>query len=282
MNAATVLLLVDVQNDFLPGGRLAVPRGDEVVPVINRIAARFANVILTQDWHPPGHVSFASAHAGRKPFETIELPYGRQVLWPDHCVQASPGAGFAAGLSVPHAQAVIRKGYHAHADSYSALLEADRATPTGLAGMLRERAIPQPGLHARSAWAQVRHTLGHLGQLREHQRVGRHTAAKALPGVGVGRRIDHAPAALTPALYIIEHQACPVSSTTWGRCQKVSRTAVSEKRSRRRSSMRSAQAWRCAWKRARSSCGTPAPISASNYRHRLNPSPVHVPASPFR
>ena len=141
MNGDAVLLVIDVQNDFLPGGRLAVPRGDEVVPVINRIAARFANVILTQDWHPPGHVSFASAHAGRKPFETIELPYGRQVLWPDHCLQASPGAGFAAGLSVPHAQAVVRKGYHAHTDSYSALLEADRATPTGLAGMLRERAI---------------------------------------------------------------------------------------------------------------------------------------------
>jgi nicotinamidase/pyrazinamidase len=141
MNGDSVLLVMDVQNDFLPGGRLAVPRGDEVVPVINRIAARFANVILTQDWHPPGHVSFASAHAGRKPFETIELPYGRQVLWPDHCLQASPGAGFAAGLSVPHAQAVIRKGYHAHADSYSALLEADRVTPTGLKAMLRERGL---------------------------------------------------------------------------------------------------------------------------------------------
>jgi nicotinamidase/pyrazinamidase len=136
-----VLLVMDVQNDFLPGGRLAVPRGDEVVPVINRIAATFANVILTQDWHPPGHVSFASAHAGRRPFETIELPYGRQVLWPDHCVQASHGAEFAPGLSVPHAQAVIRKGYHAHADSYSALLEADRVTPTGLKAMLRERGL---------------------------------------------------------------------------------------------------------------------------------------------
>jgi nicotinamidase/pyrazinamidase len=141
MNAATVLLLVDVQNDFLPGGRLAVPRGDEVVPIANRLAARFANVILTQDWHPANHVSFASHHPGRQPFETIELPYGRQVLWPDHCVQASRGAELAAGLDVPHAQAVVRKGYHAHTDSYSALLEADRATPTGLAGMLRERAI---------------------------------------------------------------------------------------------------------------------------------------------
>lgn len=141
MNADSVLLVMDVQNDFLPGGLLPVPRGDEVVPVVNRLAARFANVILTQDWHPANHISFASRHAGRKPFETIELPYGAQVLWPDHCVQGSRGAEFAAELAVNHAQAVIRKGYHAHTDSYSALLEADRATPTGLAGMLRERGI---------------------------------------------------------------------------------------------------------------------------------------------
>jgi nicotinamidase/pyrazinamidase len=141
MNDDTVLLVMDVQNDFLPGGALAVPRGDEVVPVVSRLAGKFANVILTQDWHPPQHVSFASQHAGRRPFETIELPYGRQVLWPDHCVQGSRGAEFAAGLSIAHAQAVIRKGYHAHADSYSALLEADRVTPTGLAGLLRERGI---------------------------------------------------------------------------------------------------------------------------------------------
>lgn len=141
MNADSVLLVMDVQNDFLPGGALAVPRGDEVVPIVNRLAARFANVILTQDWHPASHVSFASRHAGRRPFETIELPYGAQVLWPDHCVQGSRGAEFAAALAVNHAQAVIRKGYHAHTDSYSALLEADRVTPTGLAGMLRERGI---------------------------------------------------------------------------------------------------------------------------------------------
>jgi len=141
MNDDTVLLVMDVQNDFLPGGALAVPRGDEVVPVINRLAGKFANVILTQDWHPPKHVSFASQHAGRRPFETVELPYGRQVLWPDHCVQGSRGAEFAAGLAIPRAQAVIRKGYHPHTDSYSALLEADRVTPTGLAGLLRERGI---------------------------------------------------------------------------------------------------------------------------------------------
>jgi len=141
MNGDSLLLVTDVQYDFLPGGALAVPRGDEVVTVINRLAAKFANVILTQDWHPPGHVSFASSHAGRRPFETIELPYGAQVLWPDHCVQGSRGAEFAATLAVAHAQAVIRKGYHAHTDSYSALLEADRVTPTGLAGLLRERGI---------------------------------------------------------------------------------------------------------------------------------------------
>jgi nicotinamidase/pyrazinamidase len=141
MNTDSVLLVMDVQNDFLPDGALAVPRGDEVVPIVNRLAARFANVILTQDWHPAGHISFASRHPGRKPFETIELPYGTQVLWPDHCVQGSRGAEFHADLAVRHAQAVIRKGYHPHTDSYSALLEADRVTPTGLAGMLRERGI---------------------------------------------------------------------------------------------------------------------------------------------
>lgn len=138
MNTADVLLVVDIQNDFLPRGALAVPDGDAVVPVINGLARRFTNVILTQDWHPPGHISFASRH-GREPFSTIELPYGRQVLWPDHCMQGSFGAQFANGLEIPHAQAVIRKGFHAHTDSYSAFLEADRRTPTGLAGLLRER-----------------------------------------------------------------------------------------------------------------------------------------------
>jgi nicotinamidase/pyrazinamidase len=136
-----VLLVIDVQNDFLPGGALAVPKGDEVIPVVNRVAARFANVILTQDWHPPQHVSFASSHAGKRPFDTIALPYGPQILWPDHCVQGTRGAALADALNVPHAQAVVRKGFHAHTDSYSALLEADRKTSTGLAGMLRERGI---------------------------------------------------------------------------------------------------------------------------------------------
>jgi nicotinamidase/pyrazinamidase len=140
MKDSDVLLVVDIQYDFLPGGALAVADGDAVIPVINRLARRFGNVVLTQDWHPPGHVSFASTH-GRDPFSTIDLAYGPQVLWPDHCVQGSRGAGFAAGLDIPHAQAVIRKGYHAHTDSYSAFVEADRRTPTGLAGLLRERGI---------------------------------------------------------------------------------------------------------------------------------------------
>jgi nicotinamidase/pyrazinamidase len=135
------LLVVDVQNDFMPGGALAVPRGDEVVPAINGIAARYANVILTQDWHPRGHASFASSHVGRKPFETARLAYGEQVLWPEHCVQDTPGAALHAGLDIPHAQLVLRKGHHAGVDSYSAFLEADRATPTGLAGYLRERGL---------------------------------------------------------------------------------------------------------------------------------------------
>lgn len=136
-----VLLIIDVQNDFLPGGALAVPRGDEVIPVINALARKFANVIVTQDWHTPDHVSFASSHAGRAPFETIALPYGPQVLWPDHCVMGTHGAALAGGLEVTHAQAVIRKGFHPHTDSYSAFLEADRVTRTGLAGLLRERGI---------------------------------------------------------------------------------------------------------------------------------------------
>ena len=135
----TVLIVVDVQNDFCPGGRLAVAGGDEVVPVVNALGRRFAHVVMTQDWHPAGHSSFASSHPGRAPFETVEMSYGPQVLWPDHCVQGSPGAAFHAGLALPHAQAVIRKGCRREIDSYSGFLEADRSTPTGLAGYLRER-----------------------------------------------------------------------------------------------------------------------------------------------
>jgi nicotinamidase/pyrazinamidase len=133
------LIVVDVQNDFCPGGNLAVPRGDEVVPLVNRLAARFAHVLLTQDWHPADHLSFASIHAGRQPFEIFEAPYGPQVLWPDHCVQGTPGAAFHPDLDIPHAELVLRKGFRRSVDSYSAFKENDRRTETGLAGYLRER-----------------------------------------------------------------------------------------------------------------------------------------------
>ncbi|MGH8704424.1 MAG: bifunctional nicotinamidase/pyrazinamidase [Burkholderiales bacterium] len=135
------LIVVDVQNDFCPGGALAVPRGAEIVPLVNRLAARFAHVVLTQDWHPAGHASFASSHPGRKPFETIRLSYGTQVLWPDHCIQGTQGAALHAGLDIPHAQLLIRKGHHRKVDSYSAFLEADRKTKTGLDGYVKSRGV---------------------------------------------------------------------------------------------------------------------------------------------
>jgi nicotinamidase/pyrazinamidase len=134
-----VLLVVDIQNDFCPGGNLAVPHGDEIVPAINRLAERFAHVVLTQDWHPRGHKSFASSHPGKKPFETIEVSYGPQILWPDHCVQGTLGAAFRDDLKVAGAELVLRKGYHPDIDSYSAFYENDHTTHTGLAGYLRER-----------------------------------------------------------------------------------------------------------------------------------------------
>ena len=136
-----VLLVIDVQNCFLPGGSLAVPGGDEIVPLINRPAVGFHNVILTQDWHTSDHVSFASKHPGRKPFDVIKLPYGRQVLWSDHCIQGTEGAALSKDLSIPHAQAIIRKGFHRYVDSYSAFLEADRMTETGLRGYLESRGL---------------------------------------------------------------------------------------------------------------------------------------------
>lgn len=139
--AQDCLLVIDVQNDFMPDGALAVPRGDEVVPVINRLAPAFGHVVMTQDWHPAGHASFASSHAGRAPFQTTPLAYGEQVLWPDHCVQETPGAALHADLCIPHARLVLRKGHHADVDSYSAFLEADRTTRTGLAGYLREHGV---------------------------------------------------------------------------------------------------------------------------------------------
>ena len=139
LGEADVLIVVDVQYDFLPGGALAVPDGDAVIDPINRLARAFRHVVLTQDWHPEGHASFASRHSGRQPFETTELSYGSQVLWPDHCIQGTPGAEISRDLSIPHAQLVIRKGHNPKIDSYSGFMEADRTTSTGLAGYLRER-----------------------------------------------------------------------------------------------------------------------------------------------
>ncbi len=138
---AEALLLVDLQNDFCPGGALAVPDGDAVIPVANRLAQRFDYVLLTQDWHPPAHRSFASQHPGRAAFETVTMSYGEQTLWPDHCIQNTEGAAFHPGLEEPGAELVIRKGFRPHIDSYSAFYENDRSTPTGLAGYLRERGI---------------------------------------------------------------------------------------------------------------------------------------------
>ena len=136
-----VFIVVDVQNDFCPGGALPVARGDEVIEVIHRAARRFEHVVLTQDWHPPGHSSFASVHPGRKPFETIEVSHGTQTLWPDHCMQGTWGADFHPSLSLPRAELILRKGFRVGIDSYSAFFENDRITPTGLAGYLRERGL---------------------------------------------------------------------------------------------------------------------------------------------
>lgn len=134
-----ILIVIDVQNDFCPGGHLAVPGGDEVVHLVNRLAHGFKHVVLTQDWHPAGHSSFASTHPGKQPFEMIEMPYGPQTLWPDHCIQNSAGAAFHKGLDIPHAELIIRKGFRKDIDSYSAFFENDHTTPTGLGGYLKER-----------------------------------------------------------------------------------------------------------------------------------------------
>jgi nicotinamidase/pyrazinamidase len=136
-----LLLIIDVQNDFCPGGALAVADGDAVVPVVNRLAERFDHVVLTQDWHPSGHSSFATANPGSAPFGTISMAYGQQTLWPDHCVQGTPGAAFHPRLATERAELVIRKGFRNAIDSYSAFYENDRRTPTGLAGYLRERGL---------------------------------------------------------------------------------------------------------------------------------------------
>ena len=134
-----VFLVIDMQNCFIPGGSLAVKEGDVIVPLINKIALSFKHVVLTQDWHTPDHVSFASQHAGKKPFEAIKLAYGTQVLWPDHCVQGTEGAALSKDLAIPQAELIIRKGYRKDVDSYSAFLEADKKTTTGLSGYLKQR-----------------------------------------------------------------------------------------------------------------------------------------------
>ncbi len=136
-----VFIVVDVQNCFIPGGSLPVTQGEQVVPIINRIAKGFRHVVLTQDWHTPDHISFASQHAGKRPFDTVDLPYGKQVLWPDHCVQGTDGAALHENLAIPHASLIIRKGHRRAVDSYSAFYEADGKTPTGLSGYLKQRGL---------------------------------------------------------------------------------------------------------------------------------------------
>jgi nicotinamidase/pyrazinamidase len=143
MSASRALLVVDMQNDFMPGGALAVTGGDEIIGAVNRLARQFDTVVLTQDWHCPGHASFASSHPGRAVFDTFDAFYGPQILWPDHCVMGTPGADFHPDLDIPHAGIILRKGYHAAVDSYSAFLEADRQTRTGLDGWLASRGITE-------------------------------------------------------------------------------------------------------------------------------------------
>ena len=155
MTAQDVLVVVDVQNDFCPGGALAVADGDAVIEAIHRIAQKFEHVILTQDWHPAGHSSFASSYAGKKPFEQIELSYGIQTLWPDHCLQGSKGAEFHPSLHLPQAELILRKGFRPQIDSYSAFFENDRRTATGLAGYLKERGLTRVFLAGRDGWNPI-------------------------------------------------------------------------------------------------------------------------------
>ncbi|WP_263376345.1 bifunctional nicotinamidase/pyrazinamidase [Granulicella aggregans] len=139
--ATDALLVIDMQSDFCPGGSLAVDEGDSIVPLINKLGRRFEHVILTQDWHPEGHISFASAHPGSQPYTVTEVAYGPQTLWPDHCLKGSSGAAFHPALDLPHAELIVRKGFRREIDSYSAFLENDHRTPTGLAGYVRERGL---------------------------------------------------------------------------------------------------------------------------------------------
>jgi nicotinamidase/pyrazinamidase len=141
MVKSSALIVIDMQNDFCPGGSLAVTGGNDIVPIINKLALDYTHVILTQDWHPLGHSSFASQHKGHDPFSQITMPYGPQTLWPDHCIQSTRGAEFHVGLDIPHAELIIRKGYRKAIDSYSAFFENDHKTPTGLGGYLQERGL---------------------------------------------------------------------------------------------------------------------------------------------
>jgi nicotinamidase/pyrazinamidase len=141
INPTDTLLVIDLQNDFLTGGALAITGADEIVPIINALGAKFAHVLLTQDWHPPAHNSFASAHTDAQPYTTVATPFGNQTLWPDHCVEDTWGADFPASLSVPQAELILRKGFVTGMDSYSAFFESDHVTPTALAGYLRERSL---------------------------------------------------------------------------------------------------------------------------------------------
>src|ERR1035441_8985804 len=157
-----VLLVIDVQNDFCPGGALAVAGGDQVIAPIHQIASRFAHIILTQDWHPADHTSFASAHPGKQPYETIEMPYGAQTLWPDHCVQQTAGAEFHPDLQLTRAELILRKGFRPQIDSYSAFFENDRITPTGLAGYLHERKLTRRSEEHTSELQSLRHLVCRL------------------------------------------------------------------------------------------------------------------------
>jgi len=143
MQKHAALLVIDIQNDFCPGGALAVPQGDEIIPLVNRLAQKFETVVITQDWHPAAHISFAANHEAKQPFELINLAYGPQVLWPTHCVMQTPGAALHPDLDIPHASLILRKGSHQNVDSYSAFLEADRTTKTGLDGYLHARFITE-------------------------------------------------------------------------------------------------------------------------------------------
>ena len=181
-DAASALIVIDVQNCFLPGGSLAVKDGEQVVPIINRLAKDFANVVMTQDWHTAGHVSFASTHSGKKPFETVDLSYGKQVLWPDHCVQGTEGASLSKDLAIPHAGLVIRKGFNKNVDSYSAFTEADGKTTTGLA---ESRSLSRDFARLDALDAG----LGHVGPGLGERALGVDAAAGVFDDVGFKARL---------------------------------------------------------------------------------------------